>query len=106
MLDKAYICFHVKAQINRSTNGFCVDEGRRIPLAEGKTFYKIPPGAHTVTITSGRGNQWTIERTVDRKELLTVKMEAWEENISDVLYKIDRAPVVTRLQAKKLPRSR
>lgn len=103
MFEKAYICFPVEAQIYSNTNHFSVDGGAEIPVSEGTVYYKLPAGAHTVTITSGNGNQWTIERNLHSREVLTIKLDVWKENITGLVYKLEWAPLRVCLMARKLP---
>ena len=105
MFHTAYVCFLAETQINRSTNSFSVDGGKKIPFSGLRTYYQIPPGEHTITVTSGAGNQWDVSRQMRAGEVTIIKMAVWEGDVSDVLYKLEPAHWGIGLLAKKLPGS-
>ena len=103
MFDKAYICFPVECQIDSKVNRFSLDGGKSVPIVEGVTYYKIAAGSHTLVVTSGNGGSWTVECDVRKKDVLTVKLDIWNDNVIDVLYKFGPPPFGVGLIARKLP---
>ena len=103
MFNEAYLYFAIDAEIDSKSNGFSLDGQRVLPIPGKEIYYKIASGEHSVDITSGTGNEWTVRANVRRKERLKIKLSIHEGNISDVMYKLSPAPFGVSLYAKKLP---
>lgn len=106
MFNEAYLCFSFDEEIDSKRNRFSLDGGRNFPIPGRPTDYKLPAGEHTVVITSGMDDQWTIQTVFRPKQRIKVKLSLQEGNISDVMYKPSPAPFGICLLAKKLPQKR
>ena len=103
MFHKAYICLPIESRVNSETNRFSVDGGKSVPISEGTACYKVAAGPHTLVVTSGNGRSWTVETTIPKRAVLLLKLDIWNGDIDNVLYRFDDPPFGISLVAKRLP---
>jgi hypothetical protein len=106
MLSKAYLHFSIDEEIDSNRNRFTLDGSGNFPIPGRSTDYKLPAGEHTIVITSGAGDEWTIRTIFHPKQRVKVKLSLQQGDVSDVMYKPSPASFSTFLLAKKLPLKR
>ena len=106
MLSKAYLHFSIGEEIDSNRNRFTLDGSGNFPIPGRSTDYKLPAGEHTIVITSGAGDEWTIRTIFHPKQRVKVKLSLQHGDVSDVMYKPSPASLSTFLLAKKLPSKR
>lgn len=102
MFDKAYLCVPADSQIDDQNNFFTFNDGRPHRIRSGPNLYKIKAGTHSIIVTSGTGEQWSVNVKVGYLEFLTVKVDLNGRNICGVRYKVEDAPMGIGFGAMKL----